>query len=126
VKKEERTNLTPKRRHLHFGSVVVAGLLFLWFSHNFLTNHFQLKALQLAKSEDYCGAIDVLKPWYHPVFRTTINDLEPIARHLARWHDKMEMTDEAAYWYQEAQKCAPDDPGLAYEIEQFRQVAVTR
>lgn len=126
VKNEERTNLTPKRRHLHFGSVVVAGLLFLWFSHNFLTNHFQLKALQLAKSEDYCGAIDVLKPWYHPVFRTTINDLEPIARHLARWHDKMEMTDEAAYWYQEAQKCAPDDPGLAYEIEQFRQVAVTR
>jgi hypothetical protein len=75
-------------------SLSVAGLLLVWFSHNFLTNHNQLKALQLARSEDYCGAIEVLKPWYHPMFRTTINDLEPIARHLARWHGKMEMTDE--------------------------------
>lgn len=122
---EKRRVSTRVRRMVHLGSLALAGLLLVWFSHNFLTNHFQLKALQLAKTGDYCGAIEVLQPWYHSAFRTTINDLEPIARHLARWHDKMEMTNEATFWYQEAQQCAPDDPGLAYEIEQFRLVLVT-
>ena len=114
---------TLRAKLLPAAGVLSALALVGWFSHNFLVNHNQLRAMRLAEQSAYCDAIETLAYWHHPVFRTTINDIEPIARHLARWSAEEGMEEEAIGWYEAALQCSPVDPGLRYEYRMFRKNA---
>lgn len=92
-------------------------MTFTYFSFNFLTNHYQLKAVAAAKTKNYEKAIELLEPWYHPVFMTTINEAEPIARHLARWYYCSGNLEKSKFYYKEALSVNPNDPGLKYEAK---------
>jgi hypothetical protein len=97
--------------------LVIMAMTFAYFSYNFLTNHYQLKAVAEAKAKNYEKAIELLEPWYHPVFMTTINEAEPIARHLARWYYCSGNPEKSKFYYKEALSVNPDDPGLKYEAK---------
>lgn len=97
----------------------LASILLIWFSFNFLADHYQLKAIAFAREGKYREAVSNLEPYYHPLFKTSIKDVEPIARHIARWYHQLDELEKAKYWYQEGLKCAPFDPGLRYEYKLF-------
>jgi len=97
--------------------LVLMLMTFAYFSFNFLTNHYQLKAVAAAKIKNYEKAIELLEPWYHPVFMTTINEAEPIARHLARWYYCSGNSEKSKFYYKEALTVNPNDPGLKYEAK---------
>lgn len=97
----------------------VAALLVFFFTFNFFANHQQLKAINLAKNRNYAAAIAQLTAIYVPGLKTTINDVEPIQRHLARWYLAEGCPNEAAAAYQKAIDLLPFDPGLAQEYLQF-------
>ena len=46
---------------------------------------------------------------------TTINEAEPIARHLARWYYCSGNSEKSKFYYNEALAVTPNDPGLKYE-----------
>ena len=48
--------------------------------------------------------------------KTTINDLEPIDRHLAHWYAQAGCPNEALDHYQRVFQRLPDDPGLVAEV----------
>lgn len=96
------------------------GAIFVWFTINFLTNHYQLKAVALAKNKEYESAIQILEPWFIPGVMETINEAEPIARHLGKWYFQLGNQEKAKYYFDEALKLAPKDPGLNYEILQIK------
>ncbi len=100
----------------------LALLLVTWFSYNFLTNHYSLKAIAAAKKGRFQDAIDYLEPYYHPQLKTSIKDVEPMARHLARWYNEVGESEKAKYWYEEAMKCAPFDPSLRFEYNNFQEI----
>jgi hypothetical protein len=66
-------------------TAVFSLLLPLWFSFNFLANHFHHKAKAAADVGDYCKAIDYLSPYYIPGIKTTVFDVEPINELLQKW-----------------------------------------
>lgn len=96
--------------------VGLSGLLLMGFIGNFYANHTQLKAMSAFKGKEIAVAIQQLESIYVPGLKTTINDVEPIQRHLARWYDREGCTEESEEAYQRAIDLLPLDPGLAQEF----------
>jgi tetratricopeptide (TPR) repeat protein len=108
--------IPPLLKKVVLGAIM--GVVCFWLGYNFLTNHYQLKAIRAARNQEFPKAINYLEPWYRPGWMETINEAEPIARHLARWYKAIGNEEKAAFYYQQALKLAPMDGGLRFEAKQ--------
>jgi hypothetical protein len=98
----------------------IMGVVCFWMVYNFLTHHYQLKAIRAARNQEFPKAIDYLEPLYQPGWMETINEAEPIARHLARWYKAIGNEEKTAYYYQQALQLAPMDGGLRFGAKQLQ------
>jgi hypothetical protein len=76
-----------EKKFLPRGWAATALLLPLWFSFNFLSNHFYHKANLAAAAGDFCGAIQYLQPYYVPGIKTTVFDIYHIKDVLQGWEN---------------------------------------